>query len=69
MQPTSELIVEAALKLPESERLTIVSRLLEAMPADDALRPFDDASWVEELDHRFADHDGSIPWTELRAED
>jgi hypothetical protein len=68
MQPTSEMIFEAALGLPESERLTLVSRLLETMPAGDSSVSLDDPSLVEELDRRFADCDGSIEWSDLRAE-
>ena len=64
MQPTSEMILEAALKLPESDRLTIVSRLLETMPAEDSSASLDDPAFIEELDRRFADREGSVPWPE-----
>ena len=36
MQLPAEAILEAALRLPESLRLTLVSRLLETMPAEDS---------------------------------
>jgi len=68
MQPTSEMIFEEALKLPESERLTLVSRLLQTMPVDDSLSAMDDASLIDELDRRFDDHQGSVSWVDLRAE-
>lgn len=68
MQATSETIIEAALKLPENERLTLVSRLLETMPADDSSLSLDDAALIEELDRRFADREGSVTWSELQAE-
>ena len=68
MQQTSEMIFEAALELPESERLTIVSRLLETMPPEDSSASLDDPSLIEELDRRFADREGSVTWPELRAE-
>ena len=68
MQATSEAIIEAALKLPENERLTLVSRILETMPADDSSLSLDDASLIEELDRRFADREGSVTWSELQAE-
>lgn len=68
MQATSEAIIEAALKLPENERLALVSRLLETMPDEDTSMSLDDASLIEELDCRFADHEGSVTWSELQAE-
>ena len=68
MQATSEAIIEAALKLPENERLTLVSRLLETMPDEDSSIALDDASLIEELDRRFADREGSVTWSELQAE-
>jgi putative addiction module component (TIGR02574 family) len=68
MQATPEVIYEAALKLPEGERLTLVSRLLETMPAEDSCLSLDDESLAGELDRRFADREGSVTWPELRAE-
>lgn len=68
MQLPSETVFEAALRLPEAERLALVSRLLETMPAEDSAISLDDASLVEELDRRFADREGSIEWSDLRAE-
>jgi hypothetical protein len=68
MQPTSEVIFEAAMKLPEDERLTIVSRLLETMPDEDSSASLDDPSLIEELDRRFADREGSVTWPELQAD-
>ncbi len=68
MQTTSEAIFQAALKLPENERLALAAQLLDTMPQDDPSIALDDPSFVEELDRRFADREGSITWTELRAE-
>ncbi len=68
MQADYEVAFEAALKLPESERLTLVSRILETMPAEDSCLSLDDATLAEELDRRFADRTDSIPWSELKAE-
>ena len=68
MPLTSESIFEEALKLPENERLTLASRLLETVPADDSTMAFDDPSLVEELDRRSADWEGSVDWSDLRAE-
>jgi len=68
MQLPSETVFEAALGLPENERLALVSRLLETMPVDESAIALDDDSLVEELDRRFADREGSVTWHELRAE-
>ena len=68
MQLPSETVFEAALGLPEHERLALVSRLLETMPVDDSAISLDDDSLVEELDRRFADREGSIEWSALRVE-
>jgi hypothetical protein len=69
MSLTSEAIFSEALSLSESERLTLISRLLETMPADDSTLSLDDASLIEELDRRFSDSAESIPWSELHAEE
>ncbi len=68
MQSSSDVIVEAALKLPETERLAIVSRLLETLPAEDSCLSVDDPALIEELDRRFEDRQGSVGWSELRSE-
>jgi hypothetical protein len=68
MQLTSEMIYQEALKLPDSERFALVSRLLETMPPDDPSASLDDASSIEELDRRFADREGSIAWSDLRTQ-
>jgi len=68
MQSTAEVILEAALKLPESERLVVVSRLLETLPADVPCLSLDDPSLEEELERRFNDREGSMSWSELRDE-
>ena len=68
MEAASEAIYQAALKLPDDERLTLASRLLETVPADDSCASLDDSALIEELDRRFADRAGSISWPELRAE-
>jgi hypothetical protein len=68
MPLTSDVIFSEALKLPEGERLALVSRLLETMPADDSGLSLDDPSLIEELDRRSSDLAGSVPWSELRME-
>jgi putative addiction module component (TIGR02574 family) len=66
VQADYELVFEAALKLPEGEQLTLVSRLQESMPAEDSCLSLDDASLVEELDRRFSDCTDSKSWSELK---
>jgi hypothetical protein len=63
-----ETVLAAAMELPEGERFALVARLLKTMPADDSALSLDDDAIVEELDRRFTDRDGSVPWSELRAE-
>ena len=68
MQLPAEAVLEAALGLPENERLALASRLLETIPVDDATISLDDDSLLEELERRFADREGEVDWSELRAE-
>jgi putative addiction module component (TIGR02574 family) len=68
MQIDVTAIVEAALKLPEGDRLAIVSRLLETVPAEQAALALDDPNLMTELDRRMNDTENSVPWSELRAE-
>ncbi len=59
MQLTPEAIFEAVSQLSEGERLTVISRLLEMVPADDIAMSLDDPTIAEELDRRFADPRGA----------
>jgi hypothetical protein len=68
MEPSADTILEAAMMLPEEERVALASRLLESVPSDDVTIPLDDPSLLGELDRRFADREGGIPWSELQAE-
>ena len=68
MQLTPDAIFDAALKLPENERLALVSRLLKTMPAESVLPSLDDPALEQELDRRFADREGAVPWSELRTQ-
>jgi hypothetical protein len=68
MRLSSETVLEAALGLPEKERLALASRLLETIPVEDFAISLDDDSLLEELERRFADREGEVDWTELRAE-
>ena len=67
MEPNA--ILEAAMMLPENERLTLVFRLMDSLPSEDITMSVDDPAMQAELDRRYADRDGGIPWSELRAEE
>jgi putative addiction module component (TIGR02574 family) len=66
MQLTAESILEAALHLPENERLELVFRLMDTFPAAPNLLSLDDPNLIEELDRRAADNSATIPWVEIR---
>ena len=68
MQSDPQAILDAALRLSDDERLAIVSRLLETLPPEDVTVSLDDAQLAEELDRRFADSEGAVPWSDLKAE-
>ena len=68
MESNSQRVFDAAIQLPESEQVALVSRLLEHLTPLDLLFPIDDASLIDELDRRSANDEGSIPWPELTAE-
>ena len=65
MQLDSESIINAALQLPEAERFLIISRLLESTPKPPGFISVDDPELEAELDRRFADQDGAVPWSKL----
>lgn len=66
MQLTPDAILEAAMKLPENERLDLAARLLDTVPP--GIMSIDDPDLMAELDRRAADDSGSIPWSELQKE-
>lgn len=68
MPESASVLFEAALQLPEEERLALVSRILDTMPDRDDTTCVDDPDLLVELERRFADPEGAIPWSELRAE-
>jgi hypothetical protein len=57
-------ILTAALRLSDVERLEIAGRLLETVP-DDTGNIWTDDGFVEELDRRAGDMEGSVPASEL----
>jgi hypothetical protein len=56
------------MRLPEVDRVALIGRLLETMPAREITMSLDAPDLLEELDRRFADRDGEIRWAELRTE-
>ena len=68
MPDSINVLFEAALQLPEEERLSLVSRILDTLPVDDLTASIDDPDLLLELERRFAEPEGAIPWSELRAE-
>lgn len=68
MQSDSDVIFHAALDLTETERLALVSRLMETMPEQSVTVSLDDADLHAEIERRFADPSGAVPWSELRGE-
>jgi len=68
MPLTSDAVFEEAMRLPENEQRTLMSRLLETIPVDDSAISVDDEFFFEELDRRFAGCEECVDWTELRAE-
>ena len=68
MQFNADTLFEAALKLTESDRFTLVSKLMETMPDENFTTSLEDKDLVAELDRRFGDPEGSVAWSELKAE-
>jgi len=68
MTGDSQTLLDAALQLPEADRLALASCLLESLPPAATLS-VDDPNLIAELDRRFADADGAVPWSDLRAAD
>ncbi|NBS33451.1 MAG: hypothetical protein EBS83_11790 [Planctomycetia bacterium] len=59
---------EQAMRLPEDDRVALIGRLLETMPTRAITLSLLAPDLREELDRRFADRDGEIPWGDLQAE-
>ena len=68
MSESTRVLYEAAIKLPENERLLLVSRIMETLPAEDQSCSVDDSGFLAELDRRFSDSEGAVAWPELEAE-
>jgi hypothetical protein len=66
MHLTPDAILEAAMNLPENERLDLAARLLDSVPP--GILSIDDPDLIAELDRRATDDSGAIPWSELKKE-
>jgi hypothetical protein len=64
MQLNADTIFEAAMNLPENERLDLASRLLDTIPP--GTTSSDDPEFIAELDRRFNDGGATISWSEIR---
>jgi hypothetical protein len=62
-------IIDAALKLPESERLLIATRLLETLSDDYPGLSEDDPGFMDELERRATDTEPTIPVSDLWKQD
>jgi hypothetical protein len=68
MSSSADQAFEVAMRLPEEDRVALIGRLLETMPARDFGLSLDTPNRLEELDRRFTDQEGEIRWADLRAE-
>jgi hypothetical protein len=65
MASSPDEIIDAALKLPESDRLLIATRLLETLPDDFLGLSEDDPGFLDELERRADDTEPTIPVSDL----
>lgn len=63
-----QAVLDAAMQLPEADRLTLVSRLMESLPPEGLTLSLEDPELAAELDRRFAERDEGIAWPELKEE-
>jgi hypothetical protein len=62
-------IIDAALKLPEADRLLIATRLLETLPDDYPGLSEDDPGFLDELVRRAGDREPTVRLNELWNQD
>lgn len=68
MQTDLQAVLDAAMQLPEADRLALVSRLMQSLPPEDIGVSLHDPELAAELDRRFAQSDEGVPWSQLKAE-
>ena len=66
MVSTVAEILDAALRLSESERLPVASRLMDTLPSDLQELLADDPDFLDELERRADDSEPDVPVSELR---
>lgn len=69
MSPKADEIVSAAIQLPESDRMAIVSRLLETMGDHENLSDLNDTDFIDEIRQRRDNPGDIVPWSSLRDEE
>lgn len=69
MATSPDEIIDAALKLPESDRLLIAARLLDTLPDDYPGLSEDEAGFMDELERRANDTEAMISVSELWKQD
>jgi hypothetical protein len=65
MPTTHDEILSAALKLPENERLSIATQLLNTLPSEAADKFLDDEKLLEELERRAKDGSEPVPLSDI----
>jgi putative addiction module component (TIGR02574 family) len=69
MNPATEQVLDAALALPDSDRLELVEALIVSLQSSEDEPPLDDA-WREVIARRSAEIDASsvelIPWSDVQ---
>lgn len=68
MPVSPQEIIDAAINLPERERLAVANRLMESLPDELVALDVDDPELLNELDRRWHDRKDTIPWNSLRDE-
>lgn len=68
MQTDPQAILDAAMQLPDTDRLALVSRLMESLPPEGVTVSLDDPDLAAELNRRFAQSDEGVDWSQLKAE-
>ncbi len=68
MNTDPQSVYQAAMQLAETDRLTLVSRLMDSLPAEDEGLSSDDPDLIAELNRRFAEEQPGIPWSQLKSE-
>ena len=68
MNISRDQVLEAALQLPDDERLQLAGELLSSVSPEASAWCVDDPEFLEELDRRCQDGTPSVPWSQVRAE-